>query len=468
MKLAVRSLQSKVARRVFAVFLLCALLPFSGLVLLAYYQVAGFFETRNQNQLRDLAKLFGLDVHEKLTLLNASLQIIATTVKASGKLPQYESMDHMAGGHKDRWSGLFFLEASGGPRRLARAQLELPDFTAAGKKQIAAGKAVITVMPASQDLPARIFLSVLVDPAKSRSDILTAEVDGAYLWGFKDSRLLPSHIEPCVVDVTGVTLMCSAAHFHSLPGELKKNFDPSGIGSFEWTADGRHYLLSYWTVPMKFEFQLPGWVIVLRTSKEGAFASVRDLQTFFILSIVVSVGLSVLLAIFQIRKRLVPVEKLQEGTQRIAQNDFRFKVQIRSNDEFEELANSVNTMAEQLGRQFHTLQTKAEIDRAVLSLLNTEQIVQTILTRFSAVFPCDCAGVTLFATDPSEPDQLYFVSRDPASPFHATQSALRPPLAPQLDKDSSNGNHGHRSSRAVTGRERDPIARLTARDDRWP
>ena len=462
MKLALSSLRSKVARRVFAVFLLCALLPFSGLVLVAYYQVAGFFETRNQNQLRDLAKLFGLDVHEKLTLLTASLQILASTVKATGNLPQYESIDHMAGGHKDRWRGLFFLEASEADRRRAPSGLDLPDFVAAGKKQLAAGRAVISVVPSSADLPARIFLSVLVDPAKSGSGILTGEVDNSYVWGFKESRLLPSHIEPCAVDATGVTLMCSARQFHSLPGELKKNLDPSGIGSFDWTANGQNYLVSYWTVPMKFEFQLPGWIILLKTSKEGAFASVKDLQTFFILSIAVSVGLSVLLAIFQIRKRLVPVEKLQEGTQRIAENDFAFKVQIRSNDEFEELANSVNTMAEQLGRQFHTLQTKAEIDRAVLSLLNTEQIVQTILTRFSAVFPCDCAGVTLFATDPSEPDQLYFVSRDPASPFHATQSALRPPLAPQLDKDSSNGNHGHRSSRAVTGRERDPIARLAA------
>ncbi|MBI2228154.1 MAG: GAF domain-containing protein [Deltaproteobacteria bacterium] len=462
MKLALSSLRSKVARRVLAVFLLCALLPFSGLVLVAYYQVAGFFETRNQNQLRDLAKLFGLDVHEKLTLLTASLQILASTVKATGKLPEYESLDYMTGGHKDRWSGLFFFEASDGPRRLTRAQLDLPDFTAAGKKQLAAGRAVITVLPASQDLPARIFLSVLVDPAKSRSDILTAEVDNSYVWGFKDSRLLPSHIEPCVVDVTGVTLMCSAAHFHSLPQELKKNFDESGIGSFDWTANGQNYLVSYWTVPMKFEFQLPGWVIVLRTSKEGAFASVKDLQTFFILSIVVSVGLSVLLAIFQIRKRLVPVEKLQEGTQRIAQNDFGFKVQIRSNDEFEELANSVNTMAEQLGRQFHTLQTKAEIDRAVLSLLNTEQIVQTILTRFSAVFPCDCAGVTLFAPDPGEPDQLYFLTRDPAGAEGGRQSPPQPPLSPPRDGDFRNGNHGHRSSRAVTGRERDPIARLAA------
>jgi len=463
MKFAVSSLQSKVARRVFAVFLLCALLPFSGLVLLAYYQVVDFFETRNQNQLRDLAKLFGTDVHEKLSLLAASLQILGSTVKATGKLPEYGSLDYATGGHKDRWSGLFFLEANDGARRLVRSGLDLPDFTPAGKKQLTAGRAMISVVPGSADRPARIFLSVLIDPANSGSAILTGEVDNSYVWGFKESRLLPSHIEPCAIDATGVTLMCSAEQFRSLPQELKNNLGSSGgIASFEWTTDGRHYLVSYWTVPMKFEFQVPGWIIFLKTSKEGAFASVKDLQSLFILSIVVSVGLSVLMAIIQIRKRLVPVEKLREGTQRIAENDFAFKVRIRSNDEFEELAHSVNAMAERLGRQFHTLHTKAEVERAVLSLLNTEAIVQTILIRFTAVFPCDCAIVALFATDANEPDHLYSLSCGPAGNEIEGQSSPQAASSQTPQGNSKNGNHNSQSSRAVARQERDPIARLAA------
>ena len=462
MKLALSSLQSRVARRVLAVFLLCALLPFSGLVLLAYYQVAGFFETRNQNQLRDLAKLLGSDVHEKLSLLGASLQILGSTVKATGKLPEYESLDYVTGGHKDRWSGLFFLEANDDARRLAPAGLDLPDFTPAGKKQLAAGRAVISVVPGSADQPARLMVSVLIDPANRGSAILTGEVDNSYVWGFKDSRLLPSHIEPCIVDVTGVALMCAAEQFHSLPGALKKDLDSEGIGSFAWTADGRHYLVSYWTLQMKYDFQLPGWVIFLRTSKEGAFASVKDLQTFFILSIVVSVGLSILLAIFQIRKRLVPVEKLREGTQRIAENDFAFKVQIRSNDEFEELAHSVNTMAERLGRQFHTLKTKAEVERAVLSLLNTEAIVQTILTRFTAIFPCDGASVAVFATEANEPDHLYALSCVPGGKDLEGQSSPQSASSQTPEGNSKNGYHGYQSSRAVARQKRDPVARLAA------
>jgi len=392
------SLRSKVAQRIFAVFLICALLPFAGLVLIAYHQVVGFFETKNQEQLRDLAKLFGLDIHEKLTLLDASLQIIASTVKATGKPPEAAALESMAGGHKDRWIG-FFLEPSDRTRRTSRAQLEVPDFTAAGQKQLAAGKAVISLIPSSRNSPARIFLSVLVDPAQSGSDILTGEIDTSYLWGFRSSRLLLSHIEPCVLDVQGAILMCSRQDINRLPRDFKKYLHESTVGSFEWTEQGQHYLASYWTIPMKYEFQIPGWIILLKSSKEGAFASIKDLQKTFVLGIVATVGLSILLAIFQIRKRLVPVEKLQEGTRRIAQNDFEFKVQIQSNDEFDELAASLNSMADQLGRQFKTITTAGEIDRAVLSLLDTSKIVETILGRISAALHCDSGSLTLFSAD---------------------------------------------------------------------
>ncbi len=393
------SLRSKVAQRIFVVFLICALLPFAGLVLIAYHQVVEFFETKNRDQLRDLAKLFGMDVHEKLTMIHSSLQIIASTVKATGKLPEIESLQTMAGGHRDRWINSFFIEAKDGGRNLSRDRIGLSDFTAAEQKQLAAGKAVISVIPASHRLPARIFLSALVDPTQQRSDVLTGEVDTSYLWGFKGTRLLPSHIEPCVLTLQGVGLMCADGRIRDLVQKRKLNFAATTVGSVEWSEEGLNYLVSYWTVPMRYEFQTSGWVILLKTTKQGALATIEDLQKTFVLGIVVSVGLSVLIAIYQIRKRLVPVEKLQEGTRRIAENDFEFRVQIQSNDEFDELAASLNSMADQLGRQFKTITTTGEIDRAVLSLLDTSKIVETILSRISAALHCDFGSLTLFDSD---------------------------------------------------------------------
>jgi signal transduction histidine kinase/HAMP domain-containing protein len=188
---------------------------------------------------------------------------------------------------------------------------------------------------------------------------------------------------------------------------------------------------------MKYEFQIPGWIILLRTSKEGAFASIKDLQTTFVLSIVVTVGLSILLAIFQIRKRLVPVEKLQEGTRRIAENDFGFKVQIQSNDEFDELAASLNSMSDQLGRQFKTITTAGEIDRAVLSLLDTAKIVETILSRISAALHCDLGCLTLLGAGANQARQWSlqwdgeldseFERHPPSAQYQQSESPSRPP-----------------------------------------
>jgi transcriptional regulator with GAF, ATPase, and Fis domain len=70
-------------------------------------------------------------------------------------------------------------------------------------------------------------------------------------------------------------------------------------------------------------------------------------------------------------------------------------VKVTSGDEFEELATSFNNMAKQLGRQFNALTTMAEIDRAILSALDTERIVRTVFNSMRQFLPYDSLSVTL-------------------------------------------------------------------------
>ena len=426
------SFHSRVARRIFAAFLLCSLLPFTGLVLVAYRQIAIFFDAKSQSQLRDSAKLFGMDVHEKLILLHASIKIIASTIEASGQLPTLELLKSMPGTQLDRWNALSLISGAGEQRDIVGRLEPLPEPNPSERKHLASGKALLTVFPDSSNRSARILMTTLLDPRKGGSSRLVGEVKETYLWGLKDSRLLPSHVQPCVQDEAGVKLMCSFSAAESLP-QLNEQLARSAIGDIEWSDGDQDYIVSYWTVPMKHEFHVPGWAVLLKTSKQGAFASIGDLQKTFILGIVAAVGLSILLAIFQIRKRLVPVDKLKQGTQRIAQSEFGYRVDVHSNDEFEELAASINQMAGQLGRQFHTLSTRAEIDRAVLSLLNTEKIVETILTRLTAVFPCDFASVALWSADGNATGQTYVLKARNASGTNGAiggGQALFPPAPP--------------------------------------
>jgi len=100
-----------------------------------------------------------------------------------------------------------------------------------------------------------------------------------------------------------------------------------------------------------------------------------------------------LLSHVQIRKSLDPIEALQKGTQRVAGGNFRERVSVETKDEFEDLADSFNSMATHLESQFQALATIGEIDRAILSALESDRIIETALHRIVDILPCDTLAV---------------------------------------------------------------------------
>ncbi|HRC45376.1 MAG TPA: HAMP domain-containing protein, partial [Nitrospira sp.] len=116
-----------------------------------------------------------------------------------------------------------------------------------------------------------------------------------------------------------------------------------------------------------------------------------------------------LLSVNQIRKTMVPLEELGKGTRRIAKRNFSTPVQVKSGDEFEELAASFNAMASRLNQQFTQLATIHEIDRSVLSVLDPSRIVDTVLARLREVSPCQ--GLAVLLIDPSERTRGWLYAR---------------------------------------------------------
>jgi signal transduction histidine kinase/ActR/RegA family two-component response regulator len=106
---------------------------------------------------------------------------------------------------------------------------------------------------------------------------------------------------------------------------------------------------------------------------------------------------------------MVPLEELGEGTRRIAKRNFSTPVQVKSGDEFEELAASFNAMASRLNQQFTQLATIHEIDRSVLSVLDPSRIVDTVLARLREVSPCQ--GLAVLLIDPSERTRGWLYAR---------------------------------------------------------
>jgi putative nucleotidyltransferase with HDIG domain len=131
-----------------------------------------------------------------------------------------------------------------------------------------------------------------------------------------------------------------------------------------------------------------------------------------------------LLSINMIRRSLTPLERLKESASRIARKDFSGHLEIRSGDEFEDLAEAFNNMSDQLNRQFNTLVAKSEIDRAILSSIETEKIVQAVLTGMRSCFSHDAISIALLGAGGRQPAQIYSGSGSPDSGITTTRAHI--------------------------------------------
>ncbi|MEE9561899.1 MAG: HD domain-containing phosphohydrolase [Thermoanaerobaculia bacterium] len=146
-------------------------------------------------------------------------------------------------------------------------------------------------------------------------------------------------------------------------------------------------------------FSHPGLTVILSESTANMLEPLKEFKRTFPLILLTTLWIVLLLATSQIRRSLGPLEKLQEGTHRIAGREFDTRVEIDSGDEFEQLADSFNAMAGDLGRQFNALATMNEIVQAVLSALDTETSVRTTLANVHKILPCAHVSMTLLDID---------------------------------------------------------------------
>ena len=420
MKLDSTFLRSKVARRIFTLFILCALLPITALAFISFGQVTHQLNEQTQRRLHQASKAVGLSIFERLLSLDSQINVVASNLdvgmgELSVTLPTEFEKDL-----QQRFTGIGRISDAGRYAAVLGHIDNLPEFTPGEKQILGYGNSLIITRHAP-DFPSRIFLSRLLDPKQPAKGLLVGEIHPAYLWGVGAYDTLPPLTELCVFDHSNILLFCSLPGAVSFPQQVLDELARSASGQFEWTHENNEYLASYWSIPLKFRFRIPKWTVVLSESKANVLAPMANFRRIFPLVVLMSLWVVLLLSTIQIRRNLVPLEKLQEGTRRIAMRDFASRVTVTSGDEFEELAGSFNAMASQLGRQFNTLATIAEIDRAILSALETETIVDTVLTRMRDAFPCDGISVTLMEPDSKETARTYIANETPEPLVEATQ-----------------------------------------------
>jgi putative nucleotidyltransferase with HDIG domain len=118
-----------------------------------------------------------------------------------------------------------------------------------------------------------------------------------------------------------------------------------------------------------------------------------------------------LLSLVQIRRNLDPLKKLMESTREISEGNFQTRVNVKSGDEFGELAESFNSMTRRIEKQLTSLKVVNEIDRAILSSWDIERIVDVVSRRIGELIPHDFLGVSLFESSGVNPALMYIYDR---------------------------------------------------------
>jgi putative nucleotidyltransferase with HDIG domain len=391
MKLQPTFLHSKIARRIFWLFVLCALIPITVLALVSLRNVSGQLKEESHRRLHQAAREEAMIICAKLMSLDGDLKLIALGTRAQSAESRPSSVSGTLALSNDlgnRIKGLDLLMADRSRRHVFGETRAAFDFSADEQAFLRSDKSVLSTFLCEGGAMC-IYLSRQLDADRPEKGILVAQINPSYLW---DAENLSAELGTCVFDLAGQTLFCSARSPGSFPPQAAHSFS----GGFEWQKDQQEFVADYWNLPLQAAFFVPHWTIVSSRAKSQVLAPLVEFKTGFIFVYLLAIWVVVLLSLIQIRRNLVPLGKLKEGTGQLSRGDFHTRVNVRSGDEFEELASSFNFMADRIEKQLNSLKVFNEIDRAILSAWDIGKIVDRLSTRLGELIPLNQVAVALF------------------------------------------------------------------------
>ena len=405
-----RLFTGRVARQIFLLFILCAFVPFAVIATLSYVQLRQLNFQSGQQRLAVASKQYGMGVYERLL---SSAEI----ARNAAEFPDQRSRVRRLA--EPRFRALGFVDAKGRAQFLL-GSTDAPVLDAHARDRLAQGKPLVRIVP--KEGAARILLLL---PAGPPGTVLVGDIDPEYLWG--DSDQLPAATEVCVIaEALRSVLHCSAPMSQQVLAGIRAAPTEYAFRSFRWTAEGVPQRSVVWAEFMGAEFGIGDWLFVMSQPETYQLGLASELEDFFMPVALLAVLVAALLSLRQIRTILVPVEQLASGARRVAQRDFSARVDVRSKDEFGELAKAFNTMSEGLGRQFAVLAALAEIDRLILSTLDTEQVVRLVAERVGSVLSADCVSITLLDHDNPDLARTYLRGAQDQNEIAMTRQLLSP------------------------------------------
>lgn len=374
--------QSKVARRIFLLFILSSLIPVGILAALSFNQVRNISIEQVQERLKKDAKFYGLFIFDRLKIVEEELLLHASMLDIKPPITGTRNA-----GHLSEWS---VTPAKGDGISTGRRLSFIPAFDNGAMAHMRAGGSVLSLDHQGQ--PPSLFMSRMVGSHDKQPRILSARIDANFLWGNPDR--FSEDISACILDASFSYLHCSNTDLHPVGKSIDKTEATIRI-DVEGAAHDKELLMGRWVLFLQPHYYLPRWNIFLFEDKEQAFTQLRGFSGIYAIVILLTILFVVLFSVHLIRRNTVPLEALLQGIRKLSGNNFNARVQTDSNDEYKEVANAFNRMTSQIGKQMERLKTQASIDRVILSRPSQENIVVIALEGLNHVIANEEAALAL-------------------------------------------------------------------------
>ncbi len=320
-----KGFETKVARRVLLLFLLCAALPLATFAALGYLQVRRQLTEQSWQRLSVASKTVAMSLVERLLLLEADL--VRSGLQRSEGAP-------LVLGEGGLWlsRGEALLSSSG-----AEIERRLPlDLDLNQQSTLEGGRTLLTAGRAANGL-------VMLRSAPDRALVWWGIINPGFLEGV--THILPDEAGLCVMGAGGRLLGCE----EPAPPEMARPMPRStAAGRISWESDGTRLGVQR-EVFLGSEFASDNWRVLVSEGRSVGLAPIRKFTRTFALVMLLCILLVALASDVQLNRMLGPVARLKEGTEHVSEGDLDFRVDVDTGDEFEELADSFNEMVERLG-----------------------------------------------------------------------------------------------------------------------
>jgi putative nucleotidyltransferase with HDIG domain len=395
--LDLQNFKSRVARRLLALFMISALAPTVALAVLSYLQVTRQLTTENERSLEVASEAAAEAILERLTVAREQVEVLSTVADLSrGNEGVRGGLTH---GRGKGLAAAALVPEEGPPIILFGEPPRLDPGLREQLKRLAPSEQLLHSGDAGLDGVAPLSLA----QALPNGSVIWAEIDPQPLWTTAETYAsLRSRARLCVLDSVLRPVFCPGVSLADFRDELPVGASPGRGVPFQYSSDGEKYFGSFRPLFLRFVSRSSNWAVVVSESEDNVLAHAAGFRFTFPLVAFLSLGVVLLLSTTQIRRSMEPIVSLSQATKRIAARDFDSRVEVRTKDEFAELGDSFNAMAEQLKRQFETLSAVNAVDRAALSSMDERSVVETALAAVSALYPDGHPTASVLASSDEE------------------------------------------------------------------